>query len=264
MNPMLNVAIQAVREASHVIVKSLERLDHLNVSEKGHNDFVSEVDQIAEQKIIEVLLKTYPDHKIIAEEGGIVSEGSDNYTWIIDPLDGTTNYLHGLPHFAISVAVMYKDKFEYAVVYDPLMQEWFTASRGGGAFLNDRRIRVSSEKRLSNALIGTGFPFRNPQHFKPYMNTFEAIFPKTSGVRRAGSAALDLAYVAAGRLDGFWEMSLKPWDIAAGALLIKEAGGILSDFGGEPNYMDSGQVVAGNPKVYKALLQMIQSNLEKG
>lgn len=263
MHPMLNVAIKAVRKASTVILKPLSQLTDIEVSEKGHQDFVTEVDRLAEEEIIAILKESYPDHNILAEESGALGPiKEDEYTWIIDPLDGTTNFIHGVPHFAISVAVMHKNKLEHGVVYDPIMQEWFSASRGAGAQLNGKRLRVSPTKRLEQSLIGTGFPFREPKHFKFYLNTFETIFPQTSGIRRAGSAALDLAYVAAGRFDGFWEISLNPWDMAAGVLLIKESGGIVTDFHGESDYLDSGNVIAGNPKIHRALLNAVQKNLK--
>lgn len=259
-HPMLNIAIQAVRNAARIIVRFVDRIDAIEVSEKSRNEFVTQVDHLSEQEIIQVIRKAYPNHAIFAEESGL-SEGKDDFVWVIDPLDGTTNFIHGFPQFAISIALKHRGKLEVAVVYDPLRQELFTATRGGGALLNNRKIRVSQCKKLSAALVGTGFPFKGNNHLSSYLNTFEAIFPKTAGVRRAGSAALDLAYVAAGRLDGFWEIDLKEWDMAAGILLVKEAGGFVGDFHDEDNYLDSGNLVAGNAKIYKSLMTMIQESL---
>ncbi|MBA2654931.1 MAG: inositol monophosphatase [Gammaproteobacteria bacterium] len=256
MQPILNIAIAAARNASRVIVRSIGRLDAHQISEKDKNDFVTEVDKAAEKEIIQTLKKTYPDHKFIAEESG-VQEGNEDFTWIIDPLDGTTNFIHGIPHFAISIAFQYKGKMEHGVIYDPIRNELFVASRGEGARLNDRRIRVSSNIKIERSLLGTGFPFKNLHHIPLYMKIFEHILPQVSGIRRAGSAALDLAYVAAGRFDGFWELGLQQWDMAAGVLMIKEAGGLVCDFSGEENYLSQGDLIAGNPKVFKGLLQMI-------
>ena len=260
MHPMLNIAIQAARSASKIILRFVDHLDAVDVSEKNHNDIVTQVDQLSEQEIISHIRKSYPNHSILGEEGGY-SEG-DEYTWVIDPLDGTANFVHGFPQFAISIAVKRKEELEVAVIYDPLRQELFTATKGDGAKLNNRRMRVSEIKKLDQALVGTGFPFRNSQHFKPYMNTFQTIFPLTAGVRRAGAAALDLAYVAAGRLDGFWEAALKEWDMAAGVLLIKEAGGYVTDYQGGDDFLDSGNVIAGNPKIHKQLVEAVQQSLE--
>jgi myo-inositol-1(or 4)-monophosphatase len=259
MHPMLNIAVRAARSAGDIIARSVERLDTLTVEVKAQNDFVSEVDRRAEQEIIYVIKKSYPDHAFIAEESG--ENGDSEYQWIIDPLDGTTNFLHGFPQFAVSIALKHKGKLEHGVVYDPMRQELFTASRGGGAQLDGRRIRVTQRRGLDGALLGTGFPFKQQQHLDAYLGTFKALFPMTAGIRRPGSAALDLAYVAAGRLDGFWEIGLNPWDMAAGVLLIREAGGLVSDFGGGDDFLQTGNVVAGNPKVFKAILQSIQRHL---
>lgn len=260
MHPMLNIAIQAARNAGRIIVRFVDRLDTIDVNEKSRNDFVTQVDHLSEQKIIETIHRMYPDHAILAEESGYI-EGNEDSIWVIDPLDGTTNFIHGFPQFAVSIAYRHRGRLEVGVIYDPLRQELYTAARGEGAQLNNRKIRVSQCKKLNTALIGTGFPYRKNHYFKSYINTFEAVFPETAGVRRAGSAALDLAYVAVGRLDGFWEISLKEWDIAAGVLLVKEAGGLVGDFHGEDHYMDNGNLIAANPKVYKALLGMIHSSL---
>lgn len=252
---MLNIAVRAARRAGDIITRAIDRLDTISFTEKQHNDFVSEIDQQAEQEIIFTIRKAYPNHGILAEESG-ESKG-DDYLWIIDPLDGTTNFLHGFPHYAISIAVQHKNKIEIGLVYDPLRQEFFVATRGAGARLNERRLRVSTRKSLEGSLLGTGFPFRDQESLTPYIKTFQALSPLAAGIRRAGSATLDLAYVAAGRLDGFWEFGLSPWDIAAGSLLIKEAGGLITDLSGQENYLETGNVLAGNPKVFKAMLQVI-------
>ena len=262
MHPMLNTAIKAARRAGKVIMRHHDRLDRLSVESKGHNDYVSEIDRMAEAEIIDVLRSAYPDHAVLAEESGRTT-GND-YLWIIDPLDGTTNYLHGYPQFAVSIALHYQNKPSQAVVFDPLHNELFTASRGGGAQLNDRRIRVSKLSTLETSLLGTGFPFREMRHLDDYLAIFKALLPETAGIRRAGSAALDLAYVAAGRLDGFWEYGLQPWDMAAGALLIQEAGGLVTDFAGSPDFMQNGNVVGGNLKLVKALLQVIHKQTQTG
>ncbi len=265
MHPVLNIAVRAARNAGNIIVRYVNHVDSLSITTKGYNDFVSEVDRLAESEIINVIRKAYPDHGILAEEGG--EHGNNEYQWIIDPLDGTTNFLHGFPQFAVSIALQHKNKLEQAVVYDPLRQELFTATLGSGAFLNERRIRVSKAKGLDGTLIGTGFPFKHPQHLDAYLAMFRIIHLQTAGIRRAGAASLDLAYVAAGRLDGFWEIGLNAWDIAAGVLLIQEAGGLISDFSGGQEYLYTGNIVAGNPKVFKEILHNIQplltSNLKK-
>ncbi|MDM8546621.1 inositol monophosphatase family protein [Candidatus Venteria ishoeyi] len=252
MHPMLNTAIKAARRAGNQIVRAMDHLDGLSIEAKGTNDFVSEVDRNAEKTIIETLLQAYPDHGILAEESGI-KEGKTLHQWIIDPLDGTTNFLHGHPQFAVSIALKFRGKLEQAVVYNPMTEELFTATLGRGAFLNNRRIRVSQVNQLRYALLGTGFPFREERYLEIYLETFRRLFPNSSGVRRAGSAALDLAYIAAGRLDGFWEFHLQPWDIAAGALLIKEAGGMVTDMKGGEDYFDSGDILAGNLKIHQRL-----------
>lgn len=259
MHPMLNTAVKAARRAGFIINRASQDLDRLTVRHKSANDFVSEVDQAAEQAIIEILLDAYPKHAILAEESG--SRGESEYQWIIDPLDGTTNYLHSFPQYAVSIALLHKGIPTQAVVYDPVRNDLFTATRGAGAFRNDRRIRVSKRTQLKEALIGTGFPFRDFTHVDAYLAMFKDMIQKTSGVRRPGSAALDLAYVAAGHLDGFWEIGLSPWDIAAGALLVTEAGGLVGDFEGNETYLDSGNIVAGNPKIFAQVLQTIAPHL---
>lgn len=257
MRPMLNTAVKAARQAGQTILKSLDHLESIQVKEKQRNDFVTEVDRAVEQEIVELLKQTYPDHSILGEESG--EQVGDDYRWLIDPIDGTTNFIHGLPHFAVSIALQYKGKTEVGVVYDPLRQELFTAVRGEGTRLDDKRIRVAEGKRLEHALIGTGFPLKRQNHLPAYLASFSTIFSECSGIRRAGAASLDLAYVASGRLDGFWEFFLEPWDMAAGLLLVKEAGGIVSDFSAKSESLNNGQVIAGSPKIYKALLNHVQA-----
>lgn len=259
MHPMLNTAVKAARRAGQIINRASLDLDALTVKNKGHNDFVSEVDRAAEQAIISILLEAYPSHGILAEESG--TQGDSEFQWIIDPLDGTTNFLHGFPQYAVSIAMMHKGVLTHGVVYDPSRNDLFTASRGAGAFLNDRRIRVSKRENLKDALIGTGFPFREFSHMDAYLGMFRDLAQKTAGIRRPGSAALDLAYTAAGRFDGFWEIGLNIWDIAAGALLIQEAGGLVGDFKGEQDYLKTGNTLAGNPRIFAQLLQVIAPHL---
>jgi myo-inositol-1(or 4)-monophosphatase len=259
MHPMLNTAVKAARKAGAIINRASLDIDLIRVSAKGRSDFVTEVDRAAEEAIIETLKTAYPQHAVLAEESGASNpEGGDEYTWIIDPLDGTTNFIHGFPQYAVSIALQHRGVLSQAVVYDPTRNELFTATRGRGAFLNDRRLRVSRRASLSESLIGTGFPFRALDHLDAYVRMFKRITEETAGIRRPGAAALDLAYVAAGRLDGFWEFGLSPWDMAAGALLILEAGGFVSDFDGEPHYLRSGNIVCGNGKVFPQLLKLVQ------
>ncbi len=260
---MLNIALRAARKAALLIERSYERLDLVQVDTKRPNDFVTEVDRSAEKEIIAQLRKAYPDHGIRGEEGGSQPGKNPDYEWVIDPLDGTTNFVHGMPHFSISIACKYKGQLEHAVVLDPIRREEFTASRGRGASLNGRRIRVSSRRGLEGALIGTGIPFDGYAYEKidPFLACVKEIAGQTAGIRRAGSAALDLAYVAAGRFDAFWEINLNEWDFAAGVLLVQEAGGLVSDFKGGKSYMDSGHIVCGNPKVFKPILQIVEKHL---
>ena len=256
MHGILNIAVRAAREAAVIMIRNLNRIERLEVLQKRHNEFVSQVDRLAEEAIIDVIKEYYPEHSILAEESG--KSGDHEYEWIIDPLDGTTNYLHGFPVFSVSIAVMLKGQLEHGVVYDPLRQELFTASRGQGAQLDDRRIRVSKRTQMRQSLIATGFPYRGKdQLIDDYLGMLKEVIKQSTGVRRTGSAALDLCYVAAGRVDGFWEMDLKKWDIAAGALILKEAGGRISDYRGTDNYLNSGHVVAGNPKIYLALSELL-------
>jgi myo-inositol-1(or 4)-monophosphatase len=255
MHALLNVAVMAARRAGSALIKKMANLDKVKVERKGYNDYVSDADLAAERAIIDCIHKHYPDHAILAEESGAV--GDSETTWIIDPLDGTTNFLHGFPVFAVSIGVEVKGRIEHGVVYDPLRQELFTASRGKGAYLDDHRIRVSGQTKLDHALIGTGFPFRQADtEIGPYMAMLAKVLRSTSGIRRPGAAALDLAYVAAGRLDAFWETGLKPWDLAAGTLLIREAGGIVSGLDGNENFFDAGHVLTGSPKIYAAIARL--------
>jgi myo-inositol-1(or 4)-monophosphatase len=256
MHGMVNIAVRAARRAGEVMVRQMNQLESLQVIEKSRNDFVTQVDQAAEAAIIEVIKDHHPDHAILAEESG--ATGDHEYQWIIDPLDGTTNYLHGFPVFSVSIAVARRGEIEHGVVYDPLRQEIFTASRGQGAQLDGRRIRVSKRTSLKPSLVATGFPYRaNLKYLDRYMDMLRVVMLETAGVRRPGSAALDLCYVAAGRVDAFFEFGLSKWDIAAGALMIREAGGRISDFRGTDGYLESGNVVAGNPKTYAALSKLL-------
>ncbi|MFI4919162.1 MAG: inositol monophosphatase family protein [Legionellales bacterium] len=258
MEPLLNIAVSAARQAGDIIIRHMEQVDRLKINTKNNQEYFSEVDIKAEQAIINAIHKAYPEHGILAEESGM-QEGNGESVWIIDPLDGTNNYLHGFPFFSVSIALKIKGRIEHGVVYDPLRHECFSASRGRGARLNDRRIRVSKQTQLSESLLATGIPLRDVALAERYLPSFQALFGKCAGVRRTGSAALDLAYVASARLDGFWELGLRPWDIAAGSLLIREAGGLISDIHGGDDFLKSGDVVAGAPKVFKSLLQTIGS-----
>jgi len=255
---MLNVAIKAARAAGSIINRAALDVDLLKVSVKGPNDFVSEVDRAAEAAIIEILLQAYPDHGILAEESGN-SHGNrtSEFQWIIDPLDGTTNFLHGLPIYAVSIGLAHRDVVQQAVVYDPARNDLFFASRGRGAFLNDRRLRVSKRINLSDALVGTGFPFRRGDDFERYLQMMQTVMQRCAGVRRPGAAALDLCYVAAGWYDGFFETGLNPWDVAAGSLMITEAGGLIGNFTGESQFLHQREVVAGNPKIYGQLVHLL-------
>lgn len=250
---LLNIAVRAARNAGEIIVRSMNRLESLQITSKGRNDFVTEIDQAAEREIIGYIRKHYPNHAFLAEESGQIGESET--VWIIDPLDGTTNFLHGFPVFAVSIACRHRGQLEHAVVYDPMRQEIFTASRGGGAHLDNHRIRVSKQRTLDGALIATGFPYRsNLRYMDAYLAMLRTVMEHTAGVRRPGSAALDLAYVAAGRVDGFWEIGLKPWDTAAGTLLIQEAGGHVGTLTGAP-YTQGGNIIAGSPRIYAALVE---------
>lgn len=274
LHPMLNTAVKAARRAGSIINRASLDLERVKVSRKEHNDFVTEVDQAAEEAIIDVLLKAYPDHRILAEESGrtggaeatampafaALPGAADNeaeHLWVIDPLDGTTNFIHGFPQYCVSIGLLQRGVVTQAVIYDPNRNDLFVATKGRGAFLNDRRLRVSKRHRLNEALLGTGFPFKNLETLDRYLAMFRLMTGQSAGIRRAGAAALDLANVAAGRLDGFFEIGLKPWDIAAGTLLVTEAGGLVGDFQGDPDYLHTGDVLAGTPKIFGQLVGML-------
>ncbi len=257
MQPMLNIAVRAARAGAAIIVRYLDRIDTLQVTEKSRHDFVTEVDRLTERAIIDTLLQSYPDHGILAEESG--QSAPAEYQWIIDPLDGTTNFLHGFPQFAISIALRRGDRLLHGVIYDPVRQDLFTASDGAGAQLNGKRIRVSRRRSIKAALLGTGFPFGGRiDTLGIYLRTLHALIPHSAGIRRAGAAALDLAWVAAGRLDGFWEFGLSPWDMAAGTVLIREAGGIVTDLEGRENFLDTGRIVCGAPGVHRDMMRILE------
>jgi len=259
MHPMLTIAVKAARRAGAIINRATRNLDIVAVKEKAANDFVSEVDRESEAAIIRTLREAYPAHAILAEESG--ASGASEFQWIIDPLDGTSNYLHGYPQYCVAIALQHKGTVTQAVVYDPARNDLYTATRGRGAFLNDQRMRVSKRAELRYGLIGTGFPHSQHEHMDAYLAMLRDIMKGSSGVRRAGSAVLDLANVAAGRLDGFWQFGLGPWDMAAGSLLITEAGGLIGDLEGENRYLATGHVVAGNPRIFVHLLQAIAPHL---
>ena len=254
---MLNIAVRAARRAGTIILRSQPRLDMVKIDLKGRRDYVSNTDRDAEAAIIETLLKAYPDHEILAEESG--ARGKSDFVWIVDPLDGTTNYLHTYPQFAVSIALSVKGQVEQGVIYDPIRDELFTASRGGGAQLNEKRIRVSRCQTLEQALLGTGFPIRDERLIDPYLKSLSAFLHRTDGVRRAGAASLDLAYVAAGRLDGYWEFGLKPWDIAAGALMVQEAGGMVGAIDPQQDVMVTGNVLAATPRIHEEMRAVLSA-----
>ena len=256
MHPLINIAVSAARSAGNYIMRNLERVPNLQVERKGRNDFVTQVDRNAEAEIIKIIQKAYPAHAILGEEGGLI--GKNEITWVIDPLDGTTNFLHGLPHFAVSIGITVKGRPEHGVIYAPCTQDLYIASRGAGATLNNRKIRVSGAKDMDQALIGTGVPLRE-ENLDAYLPMLRKVVANTAGVRRAGSAALDLAYVAAGRLDAFWELNLKPWDIAAGIVLVHEAGGMVTEIYDQPDPMITGNILAGTPKVHPVLAGLLRS-----
>ena len=258
LHPMINVAIKAARAAGSIINRAALDVESVRISQKQVNDFVTEVVHAAEKVIIETLLTAYPGHGILAEESGSTQGAQDSdYVWIIDPLDGTTNFIHGFPVYCVSIALAVKGKVEQAVIYDPSRNDLFTATKGRGAFMNDRRIRVSKRTRLEECLISTGFPFRPGDNFKNYMNMMADVMQRTAGMRRPGAAALDLAYVAAGFTDGFFETGLKPWDVAAGSLLVTEAGGLIGNFTGEADFMDHQECMAGAPRIYGQLVPLL-------
>lgn len=263
MEPLVNIALRAARSAGDKIVRAAERMDRIRVDEKSANDFVSDVDRLAEREIVDCLRRYYPGHRFLCEESGESGNPRADHLWVIDPLDGTTNFLRGIPHYAVSIACLVRGRIEHAVIYDPIKGEEFTASRGRGAYLNGRRLRVSGRNGKRGALFATGIPFagRAAEHLEEYLQVLAALVNGSSGIRRLGAASLDLAYVAAGRFDAFWEMYLKPWDIAAGVLLVREAGGLVSDFRGGERFLECGHVVAATPRLFKPTLQVIERHL---
>ena len=258
MHPTLTIAVKAARRAGNIINRGSRDLDRLTVTAKGPKDFVSEIDRAAESAIVETLLEAYPDHAILAEEGTAKGENAEaENVWIIDPLDGTTNFLHGFPQYCVSIALAHKGQVTQGVIYDPVRNDLFTATRGRGAYLNDRRIRVSKRTQLKECLIGTGFPFRDGSFLDAYLAMMRTMIEHTAGLRRPGAAALDLAYVAAGFYDGFFEVGLNPWDVAAGSLLVLEAGGLIGDLSGEGNYLHGGEVIAATPKIFAQMVTLL-------
>ncbi|NND44926.1 MAG: inositol monophosphatase [Xanthomonadales bacterium] len=255
-HPVMNVAIGAAEKAGETMRRQLQNVSTIPVTRKARNDYVSDVDRACEAEIVREIKRFYPEHAILAEESG--ASGDSDYRWIIDPLDGTSNYLHGIPHFAVSIAVQHKGKTEQAVVFDPMRDELFTAQRGGGAFLNKQRIRVTQRISLEGAVLATAFPFRQRQHMKTYMNIFNRVWEQAEDFRRAGTASLDLAYVACGRVDAFFELGLKPWDVAAGALLVREAGGVVGDFAGNDDVENRDSVIAAPYKIMTELRRIIE------
>ena len=261
MNPMLNIAIRAARKAGNVIAKSYERRDDIEITSKNVNDYVTNVDKAAEAAIIEIIRKSYPELTIITEETGVLEGKEQDIQWVIDPLDGTTNFINGFPHFSVSIAIRVKGRTEVGVVYDPIKNELFTAVRGEGAKLNEIRLRVDSKRELQGSVLATGFPFKKPNLMSTQFAIMNALIEDCSDFRRTGSAALDLSYVAAGRVDGYFEMGLKPWDCAAGDLIAREAGALVCDFNASHHYLKEGHMVAGAPRVVKSILNSIQSCL---
>lgn len=279
MHPMMNVAVKAARSAGNIINRAALNLERLQIAKKQQNDFVTEVDQAAEMAVLEVLREAYPSHHFLAEESGYTTasgeslgalswdammahsaEDDDHHVWVIDPLDGTTNFIHGFPQYAVSIALFVNGIVQQGCIYDPTRDELFTATKGAGAYMNNRRIRVGSQTRLTECLIGTGFPYRSDQDLDAYLQLFTKMTKSCAGMRRPGAAALDLAYVAAGRFDGFFEGDLKPWDMAAGVLLVQEAGGLVGTYQGEEGYLSSGQIMAANPKIFAQMAQILGSN----
>ena len=255
---MINVAIKAAREAGKIINRAALDVESVRVSQKQVNDFVTEVDQASEQIIIETLLTAYPGHGILAEESGQEHGAKDSeFVWIIDPLDGTTNFIHGFPVYCVSIALAVKGKIEQAVIYDPTRNDLFTATKGRGAYMNDRRLRVSKRIRIQDCLIATGFPFRPGDDYKTYMLMMGDVMQRCAGLRRPGSAALDLAYVAAGFTDGLFETGLSPWDVAAGSLLVTEAGGLVGNFTGEADFLHQKECLAASPKIYAQMVSLL-------
>ena len=260
MEPTATIALRAARKAGDLIVRASNTMERVGYQAKAAADYVTEVDIAAEKEILYHLSKAYPEHRFLCEESGVSGNETSEYTWVIDPLDGTSNFMRGIPHYCISMACVRNGKLEHAVILDPVRQEEFTASRGRGAQLNGRRLRVSDRTDLNDCLIGTGTPFlgQSEDRMDWYLKGLGEVAGKSMGIRRAGAAALDLAYVAAGRLDGFWEAGLKPWDIAAGTLLVRESGGLVTDFKGSDNVLDGGDVICANPRLLKQLAAAIR------
>jgi len=258
MNPMLNIGIRAARAAGKVITQNVDRYDPLSVQKKQRNDFVTEVDRKAEAEIVGVLRKAFPDHSFLCEESGLIGDKDAEFQWIIDPLDGTTNFIHGLPHYSVSIALLQKNRPFQAVIYDPMRQELFTAGKGEGAFLDSKRLRVSNINKLEDALLCTGFPYRDGQDLDFYQRTQRHFTERSAGIRRLGSAALDLAYVAAGRVEGCWITGVQSWDVAAGALIVREAGGLVNDFDGGDDWMNRGELIAATPKIHHQMLEVMK------
>ncbi len=258
MHPMLNIAVRAARVAGTIIARGFENHSEQGTESKGSNDYVTKIDKDAEQAIIQKIQQSYPDHSFMGEESGEIEGADKDFQWIIDPLDGTTNFVKGIPHFAVSIALLYKGRLDQAVVFDPIRGELFTASRGKGAQLNGYRIRASKSKDLQETVLATGLPFKDKSRFGEYALSLNKIFHECGDIRRAGSAALDMAYVAAGRHDGYWEKGIRPWDIAAGELLVREAGGLVTDFKGGNDPLFKGEIVAGAPRVVQALVKHLK------
>lgn len=255
-HPHMNVAIAAAEKAGEIMRRQLQNVHSIPVTRKDRHDFVSEVDHACEAEIVREIKRFFPDHAFLAEESG--ASGESDYTWIIDPLDGTSNYLHGIPHFAVSISQQFQGRTEHAVVYDPLRDEMFTSTRGSGAYLNKTRVRVSPRLELDGAILATAFPFRERQHMKAYMSMFNRLWEHAEDFRRAGTASLDLAYVAAGRYDGYFEIGIKPWDISAGALLVREAGGVVADFTGNDKVEECSTIIAAPYKIMTAMRKIIE------
>jgi myo-inositol-1(or 4)-monophosphatase len=261
MHPILNITIKAARAAGKVINRASLDVSTLKVGVKSQCDYVTEVDKAAEAAILDILMDAYPNYGVLAEESGNAGTNPDaEYQWIIDPLDGTTNFIHGVPQYAVSIALAHRGVVQHGVVYDTNRNELFTASKGGGAFVNEKRIRVTKRTKLNEALLATGFPYRVFDHVDAYLAIFKEFAQKTAGMRRPGAAAIDLAWVACGRFDGFWEFGLSPWDMAAGALLVSEAGGLVGDLSGEQNYLQTGNLISGNPKIFAQMLQVVAAH----
>lgn len=261
MSPIINIAIKAARLAGKLILRAQDEVESLTIVEKGRNDFATKVDRNAEEIIIETIKRAYPSHGILGEESGSIDTENAETIWIIDPLDGTTNFLHGFPQYCISIAIQDRGKITHGVVYDPVRDELFSASRGRGAQMNGKRLRVSNLDKLDRALLGTGFPFREFGFLDEYISLFKALMPSCAGIRRAGAAALDLAYVAAGRLDGFWEFGLKPWDVAAGALFIQEAGGWVTTLDGDSEFLHGKSILAASPKIHAHMMSLYKAHV---